>query len=138
MREARLQKKFLILKGPLLREGEVQTTFKAIEKFTSAMYGTKRIYPNWPSAAGHFLKKVQAKQKWQCLKGNIRKIDGGCLPPCFQVLQKKILRTAFPSNIWHNPFNSNAIPYLLENFGWNLLEGKYKIQWFEGDVSPTG
>ena len=23
------------------------------------------------------------------------------------------------------------------NFGWNLVEGKYKIQWFEGDVSAT-
>ena len=24
-----------------------------------------------------------------------------------------------------------------ENFGWNLIKEKYKLQWFEGDVSPT-
>ena len=29
------------------------------------------------------------------------------------------------------------IPSLPENLRWNLVEGKYKVQWFEGDVSPT-
>ena len=35
---------------------------------------------------------------------------------------------------WYNAFNSNITPSLPENFGWNLVEGKYKIQSFEGDI----
>ena len=37
------QKAFSFLKGPLLSEGEVQTTFKAIEKFTCAIYGREKL-----------------------------------------------------------------------------------------------
>ena len=33
-------------------------------------------------------------------------------------------------------FNSNIILSLLENFGWNLAEEKFKIQLFDGDVCP--
>ena len=28
------------------------------------------------------------------------------------------------------------IPSLPENFAWNFVERKYKIQWFEGNLSP--
>ena len=52
-------------------------------------------------------------------------------------LQEKILGTTLVGGIWHNAFNSNMIPSLPENFGWNIVEGKCKIQWFEGYVSPT-
>ena len=51
-------------------------------------------------------------------------------------VKKKILQT-FVKDIWDNAFNSNIIPSLPENFGWHLVEVKYKIQWFEGDVSST-
>ena len=40
-----MQKKLFVLKGPLLSEGEVQTTFKAIQKIICAMYD-KIIYFN--------------------------------------------------------------------------------------------
>ena len=84
-----------------------------------------------------FLKKYNPNKNDNVLKGNIRKTDNGCLPPCFRVLQKKILQTTFISNTWHNAFNSNITPSFPGNFGWNLVEEKYKIQWFEGGVSPT-
>ena len=53
------------------------------------------------------------------------------------MLQKKILQTTFVGDMWHNAFNSNIITSLPENFGWILVEGKYKIQWFEGHISPS-
>ena len=46
-----------------------------------------------------FLKKYKANKNDYVLKRNIRKIDGGCLPPCFRVLQKKILRKTFVSDM---------------------------------------
>ena len=115
------KKLFSVLKGPLLNEGEFQTIFKAINKFTCAMNDAKWFYLNWPNTVRDFLRKEQTKQKWQCLEDKLRKIDGGCLPPCFRVLQKKILWTAFVSNIWHNAFNSNTLTSLLENFEWKLV-----------------
>ena len=42
-----MQKKlFSVLKGPFLNEGEFQTIFKAINKFTCAMNDTKLFYLN--------------------------------------------------------------------------------------------
>ena len=52
-------------------------------------------------------------------------------------MQKKILKITFVSNIWHGAFNSDTIPSFPQNFGRNLLEEKYKTQWFEGEVSPA-
>ena len=52
------------------------------------------------------------------------------------MLPKKILRPIFVSDTWHNAFSLNIIT-LLENVGWNLVEGKYKIQWFESNVFVT-
>ena len=46
-----------------------------------------------------FFKKYKANKNDYVLKRNIRKIDGGCLPPCFRVLQKKILRKTFVSDM---------------------------------------
>ena len=53
------------------------------------------------------------------------------------MLQKKIFRVTLFSNILYNAFNLNIVSSLPENFGWNLMVGKYKIDSFEGDVSPT-
>ena len=89
------------MKGPLLSEIEVQTTFKAIEKFTCEMYGRKKITSIDEARLNIFLKKYKANKNDNVLKGNIRKVDGGCLPPCFRVLQKKILQTTFVNDIWN-------------------------------------
>ena len=79
------------MKGPLLGEGEVQTTFKANKKFTCAIYGRKKFTSFHKARVDIFLKKYKPNKNDNVLKGNIRKIDGDCLPPCFQVLQNKIL-----------------------------------------------
>ena len=46
-----------------------------------------------------FLKKYKPNKNDNVLKGNIRQIDGNCLPPYFRVLQKEILRTKFVREI---------------------------------------
>ena len=101
------------------------------------MYGRKKFTSIDEARLDIFLKKYKPNKNDNVLKGNIRKIDGGCWPPYFWALQEKILQTTLVGDICHNAFNSNTIPFLPENFGWNLVEGKYKIQWSEGDVSPT-
>ena len=46
-----------------------------------------------------FLKKYKPNKNDNVLKGNIRQIDGDCLPPYFRVLQKEILQTKFVTEI---------------------------------------
>ena len=84
------KKAFSVLKGPFISDGEIQTTFKAIEKFTCAMYGRKRFTSIEEARLDIFLKKCKPNKNDNVLKENIRKFDGGCLPPRFRVLQKKI------------------------------------------------
>ena len=86
------------MKGPLLSEREVQAIFKAIEKFTCAMFTEKNTSID-KARLDIFFKKYKANKNDYVLKRNIRKIDGGCLPPCFRVLQKKILRKTFVSDM---------------------------------------
>ena len=50
-----------VLKGPLPSEGEVQTTFKANEKFTCAMYGRQKLTSMDEERVDIFLKK----QNWE-------------------------------------------------------------------------
>ena len=71
------------------------------------MYVTKNLLQLTKSGL-KFFKKVQAKQKW-----------------------------VLYSVIKEDSANAFKIPSLPENFGWNLIKEKYKLQWFEGDVSPN-
>ena len=66
------------MKGQLLSEREVQTTFKTIEKFTCATYGRKKFTSIDEARLDIFLKKYKPNKNDNVLKGNIRKIDGGC------------------------------------------------------------
>ena len=58
---------------------------------------------------GWTLKTLMSNKNDNVLRGNIRRSNGGCLPPCIRVLQKNIFRTTFAINIWHNAFSSNTI-----------------------------
>ena len=55
----------------------------------------------------------------------------------FECSKKRFSQTTFVSSIWYRAFNSNIILSLLENFGWNLVEEKFKIQLFDGDACPA-
>ena len=101
------------------------------EEFYLCNVWQKKISSSDETRLDIFLKNYKPNKNDNVLKGNIRKTDNGCLPPCFRVLQKKILRTTFISNTWHNAFNSNIAPSFPGNFGWNLVKEKY------GGVSPT-
>ena len=83
------------MKGALLSGGEVQTTFKAIRKFTCAnceiYYGRKKFTSIDEAQLDIFLKKYKPKKN-DVLEGSVRKIDGGCLPPYFRVLKSRFCK----------------------------------------------
>lgn len=57
-----------VLKGPLPSEGEVQTTFKANEKFTCAMYGRQKLTSMDEERFDIFLKKYKPSKSDKCFK----------------------------------------------------------------------
>ena len=73
------------------------------------MYDKKNLSSIDEARLEIFLKKYKANKNDNVLKQNIRKIDE---------LTKEDFASNI-SNIWHNAFNSNVIPSLLENLGRN-------------------
>lgn len=74
------------------------------------MYGRQKFTSIDEAQLDIFLKTYKPNKN--VLKGKIRRTDGGTL--CSRVLQKKILRTTFVSNIWHNAFSLRIMPSLPE------------------------
>ena len=68
------KKTFSVLKKPFLSEGKFKQLLKPLRslliqwKVYLSNEWQKTIYFNWRSATGYFLKKVQAKQKWESFK----------------------------------------------------------------------
>ena len=83
-----------------------------------------------------FLSKYKPKNSDAALVKQTKAVDSTSLPPCFKVLIKKIKRTCFVAKIWRNAtlalhdFDSPT------SSGWDLQDGSYRIDWFDGDVAP--
>ena len=73
----------------MLCEGKVQITFKAIEKFTCAIYERRKFSSIDIEQLNTFLKEYKPKKIDNILKGNIRKNDGGCLPPSLRMCKRR-------------------------------------------------
>ena len=77
------KKAFSVLKGPLLSEGEVQTTFKAIEKSTCAMYGRKNFTSNDEAWLDIFLQKYKPNKNGNVLNRTLGKLTAAAYPHTF-------------------------------------------------------
>ena len=89
LRQMKMQKlPFSVLKGPLLCEGKVQIIFKAVEKFTCAIYERRKFTTIDIEQLNIFLKEYKPNKIDNVLKGN-RKNDGGCLPPSLRMCKRR-------------------------------------------------
>lgn len=63
--------------------------------------------------------------------------DSSNLPPCQRELQQQLLRSVYITNIWRN--SHLKVPTVLkpEDNGWNLIDGSYVFNWFEGNTVPS-
>ena len=106
-----------------------------IEKFVCQLYGHKGFTSIDEVRLHMFLKKY--KCKGNVVASTAKKMDGSSLPPCKKVLKEKIKRTNFVVAKWMSATKSSMPPFDPINCGWELLEGQYKLHWFEGNASPT-
>ena len=64
-------------------------------------------------------------------------MDYSFLPPCYQVLKQKLNRTNLITGEWLSSDLPNPLGIVPTHCGWILDgENRYKINWFEGDMSP--
>ena len=82
-----------------------------------------------------FLKKYKSKSKDEVIN-YVRKLNGSSLPPCSWVLWQKVLRTNYIAGKWLSAKQQHPTSYLVEESGWALGNGNYKIKWFDGAVAP--
>ena len=107
-----------------------------IEKFVCKMYGKKKFESINEVRAQIFMDKYKPKRdgdKISCAK----KLEGSMMPPCQRVLLNKVKRTKFIANIWMSSTEASPPNTSPLAFGWKLVNGNYKLVWFEGDPSPS-
>ena len=77
--------------------------------------------------------KKTGKQK-QLGRSQLKKVDCSLLPPCKNVLRKKLARCQYVSRMWWNSDQPNPTEGLNpENHGWKLHEGHIMVPvWFDG------
>lgn len=63
--------------------------------------------------------------------------DSSNLPPCHRELQQQLLRSVYIANVWQNSHLKEPTVLKPENHGWNLVDGEYAFNWFEGDTLPS-
>ena len=99
------------------------------------MYGNKRSNRINDVHTDIFMQKYKPKRdndKISCVKT----LDGSMLPPCSQVLWEKSRRTYYTAQLWM----SSILPFPTEldptDYGWQLEDNCYRIQWYNGESSP--
>ena len=112
--------------------GEISST---IEHYVCTIYGKLNLKSVNESRLDIFLKKYKSKSKYEVINC-VRKLDGSSLPPCSWVLWQKILRTNYTAGKWPSAWQQHPPSYSTEESGWELVNGNYKIKWFDGAVAP--
>ena len=107
-----------------------------MEKFVCVIYGMKKITSINDARAQIFFDKYKQKKKDGERLSFVKKLDGSALPPCAKVLMQKMKRTHFVARQWLSTTSSCAPVMSPEDHGWKLVDGGYKLFWFEGDASP--
>ena len=67
----------------------------------------------------------------------LKRSDPALLPPCKTELVQKIKRTNYVASVWRNADTSNPVKFSAHSNGWILLDGKYRLNWFDGDQIPA-
>ena len=105
------------------------------ESFVCQMYGKNRYSSVDEARLDMFMKNYQPKENENIIS-SVKKMDGSSLPPCRRVVLQKLKRTNFICSIWLSAFSPHPPGFDPENCGWLMQDGAYKIQWFEGHISP--
>lgn len=106
-----------------------------LQEFTSLMYTIKNCSNVNTARSIIFHKTYTSKKNNENLIKKIRGFDSTNIPPCFESLKQKILRTIFVTAMWKNATNQECITLRPEQCGW-LMRDILEPIWFEGNPTP--
>ena len=98
------------------------------------MYDKPNICSVYEARLELFLKIYKPKGK-RPLSG-VKGVDGSNLPPCKSVLLQQIKRVNVVCSTWNQAHETNPSIISPDGNGWEILNGKYALTQFEGDMVP--
>lgn len=108
---------------------------KEIQEFTSAMYGIKNCNEVNNARYQIFVKTFSAKENNENFLRKVKTFDSNTIPPCWESLKQKILRTIFVNSMWLHATDPNCVKLDPKNCGW-FLDGYLKPKGYDGDQTP--
>ena len=128
----------LKLVNPIRDDWDIITEedIQVVQGFVCAMHGKKRFQSVDELRLELFLTKLKYKPNNDSLVDKVRKLDSVTLPICSRVVFKKLKRSNYIARLWGNCLNANPRDQNVLSFGWRMKDGRYKIQWFDGDAAP--
>ena len=106
-----------------------------IEKFLCAVYGKKNLSSIDEVRLHIFADKYKPKKENQCIT-NVKKLDGSSMAVRWQ-FEEKVKRTSFVASRWLSSIEPLEPPMSPLDYGWKLVDGQYRINWFDGEAAPN-
>ena len=107
----------------------------SIEHFVCKLYGNSKTIRSVNTIR---YKKFNAAYKPQKKKAilAVKDINSISMPPCSTVLYQQILRDCLISTMWINAHHSGPPNMNPQDYGFDLVDGKYYPKWNDGDITP--
>ena len=110
-------------------------TAYAIEQFVYKLYGSKKKIDNVDALRlNKFYKAYKPKKKKTILA--VKDVNAICMPPCYSVLYQQIKCVCLISDCWLKAHLSDPPDMEPEDYGYELINGKYFPKWHDGDATP--
>lgn len=110
-------------------------SMEILQQYTCKLYG---INCNSVNDARLFIfqNKFAPTSAAEYFMRNVKKFDSTQIPPCWNSLKQKILRTIYVTSMWQNATEANCVNLSLEECGWTNDNNKIEPFWFESDPTP--
>lgn len=112
-----------------------ETDTKIVEAFVCELYGKKAFKAVNEARFAIFREKYAPTNEGEPLE-KLKGADPSSLPPSQMSLKQKILRTNYVAYLWKHANCSNPALQSPNENGWKFHNGKYIINWFEGEQIP--
>ena len=110
----------------------VDESVAILEKFVCNVYGKRRLCSVDDVRLQIFIDRYKQKKLNQSITC-VKKFDGTSIPPCSKVLRQKMRQTIFITKRWFSSVNAFEPSLSPLNHGWTLEDGKYIINWYNGE-----
>lgn len=131
--------KYQIMFAELNSPNDIENEEKiaTLQQFTCQMYGIQECVDVNLARVLLFEKHFSSFSIQEKFWNSVCQYDSGSIPPCWQALKQKILRTIYVNALWQNARKKHCITLALEECGWIYDEDNVLITPNMFDGSPT-